>query len=294
MASRLRAPSSAARCSACSSTRRSRARRAAGAPELPRSGGLSIVLSKRIIACLDVRDGQVVKGVQFERLRHAGDPAELARPVQRRGDRRGRHPRYHGHDREAAGAGPDRSARRAGDLHSPDRGRRHPVGGGRGRGGRGGRRQGEPQHRGARAIRPCITTLARRYGSQAVIVAIDAKRGGDRFAVYVAQRHARHAARRRRVGARGRRPRRRRDSADLDGPRRHAPGVRLRDDRRRVDGRDDSGHRLGRRRRLDHFVDVFTPGRADAALAASIFHYAETSVSASRRRCATAAFPSAS
>ena len=29
---------------------------------------------------------------------------------------------------------------------------------------------------------------------------------------------------------------------------------------------------------LDHFVEVFTTGRADAALAASIFHYAETSV----------------
>jgi cyclase len=29
---------------------------------------------------------------------------------------------------------------------------------------------------------------------------------------------------------------------------------------------------------LDHFVDVFTDGRADAALAASVFHYAETSV----------------
>ena len=36
------------------------------------------MLSKRIIACLDVRDGQVVKGVQFEGLRSAGDPAELA------------------------------------------------------------------------------------------------------------------------------------------------------------------------------------------------------------------------
>ena len=37
------------------------------------------MLSKRIIACLDVRDGQVVKGVNFEGLRTAGDPAELAR-----------------------------------------------------------------------------------------------------------------------------------------------------------------------------------------------------------------------
>src|SRR6187397_2975189 len=37
------------------------------------------MLTKRIIACLDVRDGQVVKGIQFQQLRHAGDPGELAR-----------------------------------------------------------------------------------------------------------------------------------------------------------------------------------------------------------------------
>src|SRR6185503_9827351 len=37
------------------------------------------MLSKRIIACLDVRDGKVVKGVNFEDLRDAGDPAALAR-----------------------------------------------------------------------------------------------------------------------------------------------------------------------------------------------------------------------
>src|SRR5215813_5100323 len=36
------------------------------------------VLSKRIIACLDVDAGRVVKGVQFLNLRDAGDPAELA------------------------------------------------------------------------------------------------------------------------------------------------------------------------------------------------------------------------
>jgi cyclase len=35
-------------------------------------------LAKRIIACLDVNAGRVVKGVQFEQLRDAGDPAELA------------------------------------------------------------------------------------------------------------------------------------------------------------------------------------------------------------------------
>lgn len=36
------------------------------------------MLTKRIIACLDVDGGRVVKGVQFENLRDAGDPAELA------------------------------------------------------------------------------------------------------------------------------------------------------------------------------------------------------------------------
>src|ERR1700730_6946479 len=36
------------------------------------------MLTKRIIACLDVNAGRVVKGVQFEQLRDAGDPAELA------------------------------------------------------------------------------------------------------------------------------------------------------------------------------------------------------------------------
>ena len=36
------------------------------------------MLSRRIIACLDVRDGRVVKGVQFVNLIDAGDPAALA------------------------------------------------------------------------------------------------------------------------------------------------------------------------------------------------------------------------
>jgi imidazole glycerol-phosphate synthase subunit HisF len=36
------------------------------------------LLAKRIIPCLDVQDGRVVKGVNFERLRDAGDPVEAA------------------------------------------------------------------------------------------------------------------------------------------------------------------------------------------------------------------------
>ena len=37
------------------------------------------MLAKRIIPCLDVKDGRVVKGVNFVELRDAGDPVEQAR-----------------------------------------------------------------------------------------------------------------------------------------------------------------------------------------------------------------------
>jgi len=36
------------------------------------------MLTKRIIPCLDIKDGRTVKGVNFEQLRDAGDPIELA------------------------------------------------------------------------------------------------------------------------------------------------------------------------------------------------------------------------
>src|SRR6202162_4968119 len=41
--------------------------------------------AKRIIPCLDVDDGRVVKGVRFKQLRDAGDPAELAALYDREG-----------------------------------------------------------------------------------------------------------------------------------------------------------------------------------------------------------------
>jgi imidazole glycerol-phosphate synthase subunit HisF len=43
------------------------------------------MLAKRIIPCLDVKDGRVVKGVHFEGLRDAGDPVEVARRYERQG-----------------------------------------------------------------------------------------------------------------------------------------------------------------------------------------------------------------
>ncbi len=43
------------------------------------------MLTKRIIPCLDVKDGRVVKGVSFVDLRDAGDPVEVARAYDREG-----------------------------------------------------------------------------------------------------------------------------------------------------------------------------------------------------------------
>ena len=132
------------------------------------------MLSKRIIACLDVRDGKVVKGVNFEGLRDAGDPAALARRYNVEGidevvildvtaTIESRQARAHTiaavakeiflpltvgggirSEEDAAAAieaGADKVSLNSAALANPE----------------------------------LITTLARRYGSQAVIVAIDAK-----------------------------------------------------------------------------------------------------------------------
>src|SRR5213594_2588679 len=234
------------------------------------------MLSKRIIACLDVRDGHVVKGINFEGLRAAGDPAELAR-------------RYNaeGIDElvilditatlERRRALADTIGRVARELFIP-----LAVGGGI-------RTEADAAaaieagadkvslNTAALADPALITTLASRYGSQAVVVAIDAKQAGDRFAVYARS---------------GRTP------ADRDA----TAWAREAEDRgARTPQSDRHGTKAGFDCALtaavssavsipviasggaggfDHFVDVFTTGRADAALAASIFHYAETSVRA--------------
>src|SRR4249920_358716 len=142
------------------------------------------MLTKRIIACLDVRDGHVVKGINFEGLRAAGDPAKLARRYNAEGidelvilditatlERRqaladtirrvareiflpltvGGGIRSEEDAAAAVDAGADKVSLNTAALRNPD----------------------------------LITTLAKRYGSQAVIVAIDAKRRDEGFAVYV-------------------------------------------------------------------------------------------------------------
>lgn len=43
------------------------------------------MLAKRIIPCLDIKDGQTVKGTNFINLRHAGDPVEMGKAYSRQG-----------------------------------------------------------------------------------------------------------------------------------------------------------------------------------------------------------------
>jgi cyclase len=248
------------------------------------------VLSKRIIACLDVRDGQVVKGVNFEGLRAAGDPADLAR-------------RYNseGIDElvilditatlERRRALADTISRVARELFIP-----LAVGGGI-------RSEDDAAaavdagadkislNTAALANPSLITTLARRYGSQAVVIAIDAKRvsaaaggdaGGDAggFAVYA--RSGQTAAARDAVEwAREAEDRGAGEilltSIDRDGTK---AGFDCPMNAAVSSAVSIPVIASGGAGALDHFVDVFTAGRADAALAASIFHYAETGVRA--------------
>ena len=235
------------------------------------------MLAKRLIACLDVRDGCVVKGINFQGLRNAGDPAELAA-------------RYNeeGIDEltvldvtatiEGRRALIDTIRRVSQQLFIP-----LAVGGGI-------RSMDDARavieagadkvsiNSAALAQPALITALARTYGSQAVIVAIDAKREADRFEVFGRSGTTRDA----------------REAVDWarEAADRGAGEILL-------TSTDRDGTRSGFDCELtaavsqavpipviasggagtpEHFVDVCTAGRADAALAASIFHFSEHAV----------------
>ena len=123
------------------------------------------------------------------------------------------------------------------------------------------------------------STLARPYGRQAVIVAIDAKRRDDQYAVYVGRATA-DAARdavewAREAYARG--------AGEILLTSMDRDGTKSGFDCEMTAAVSDAVQipviASGGAGSFDHFTDVFTRGHADAALAASIFHYAESSVS---------------
>src|SRR6185295_5261906 len=125
-----------------------------------------------------------------------------------------------------------------------------------------------------------ITAIATRYGSQAVVVAIDAKREPDGHLFPVYARSGKTAAGRDAVGwAREAEDRGAGEilltSIDRDGTKAGFDCALTAAVSSAVSIPVIASGGAGA---LEHFVDVFTTGRADAALAASIFHYAETSV----------------
>lgn len=235
------------------------------------------MLSKRIIACLDVRDGKVVKGVNFEGLRDAGDPAALARRYNVEGidevvildvtatieSRQARAHTISAVAREiflpltvgggirteddaaaAIDAGADKVSLNTAALDNPG----------------------------------LITTLANRYGSQAVIVAIDAKRLDNQFAVFARSGKA-GTARSAIEWAREATARGAGEilltSIDRDGTK---AGFDCEMTAAVSDAVDIPVIASGGAGTFEHFAEVFGPGHADAALAASIFHFNEKSV----------------
>jgi cyclase len=120
----------------------------AGLVRRERRGGLSMGLAKRIIPCLDVDNGRVVKGVRFVDIRDAGDPVEIAMRYNEQGadevtflDITASH-----EGRDTTLATVERMAERG--VHSADRGRRHPRTAGYPQPAERRRRQGRDQYRG--------------------------------------------------------------------------------------------------------------------------------------------------
>ena len=235
------------------------------------------MLARRIVACLDVRDGSVVKGVQFEGLRDAGDPAELARRYNTEGI----------DELVILDVTATLEARRAiaatiravsAELFIP-----LTVGGGI----RSDADAAAAIDAGADKVSvntaaiddpALITRLADRYGSQAVIVAIDAKRQDTGWMVF--SRSGQAASRLQAVEwAREAEARGAGEilltSIDRDGTRSGFDCALTAAVSSAVSIPVIASGGAGT---FEHFKEVFTDGQADAALAASIFHFSEHAV----------------
>jgi len=250
------------------------------------------MLTKRIIACLDVTGGRVVKGVQFEQLRDAGDPAELALAHSQAGaDEIVLLDISATHDKRATLA--DTVRRAAQQLFIP-----FTVGGGI--------RSLDDAiavfeagadkisiNSAALANPSLIAHIAERYGSQAVIVAIDAKRinGEARFEAYASG--GRNATGRDAVAWAREAEERGAGEILLTSMDRDGTGAGFDCDltcacsdalRIPVIASGGGGD-------TQSFIDVFQRGKADAALAASIFHFGLHSVANLKQELRGAGIP---
>src|SRR6266702_1003751 len=238
------------------------------------------MLTKRIIACLDVRDGRVVKGVQFVDIVDAGDPAELARRHAAAGadeivllDITATH--------EGRGTLLDTVKRTAEKLFVP-----FTVGGGI----RSAEDAAAVFDAGADKVSINSSAIARpeligeiggSFGAQAVIVAIDARRGTGVDSVSNAEVYVsggRKATGRRVVD--WAREAEERGAGEILLTSMNTDGMRAGFDCE-LTAMVSAAVQIpviasGGAGTAGHFVDVFGRGKADAALAASIFHFGVT------------------
>ncbi len=228
-------------------------------------------LTRRVIVCLDVRDGRVVKGVRFEGLRDVGDPVELAERYERDGadeivflDIGATH--------EGRRTMLDLARRTADRLSIP-----LTIGGGI-------RTVDDMTHalragadkvgvNSAAVRRPEILTEgAKRFGAQCVVASIDARRDGDSWRVYTAGARVRTeldaVAWARECVARGA-GEILLTSVDRDGAR---TGYDMELTRAVADAVSVPVIASGGAGTAAHICDVLADGRADAALIAGIVH----------------------
>ena len=247
-------------------------------------------LAKRIIPCLDVDNGRVVKGVNFVEIRDAGDPVEIARRYDEQGadeitflDITASHDRPRDHGARGRGRWPT-------EVFIP-----LTVGGGI--------RTVDDMRRmlNAGADKVAINTAAvSRPGVRATGLRIASARSAswsrstpnrsrpDRWEVFT------HGGRKAtgidavEWARKMTELRRRRDLADQHGSRRHPRRLRPRADARHVRRRAIPVIASGGVGNLDHLVEGITRGHADAVLAASIFHFGEYTVAQAKQRMAEA------
>jgi len=249
------------------------------------------MLLRRVIPCLDVDKGRVVKGVEFVDLRDAGDPVELAVRYQDEGadeivflDITASHER-----RETAA----QLARRcADDVFIP-----FTIGGGV-------RSAGDAQGvldagadkvsvNSAAVARPeLLAELAGVFGAQCVVLAIDASRRADgSYGVYVEGGRrpvGRDAVEWAREGAERGAGEILLTSMDRDGT---EDGYELELTRAVADAVEVPVIASGGAGSLDHLVEAVEVGGADAVLCASIFHYGQHTVREAKERMREAGIP---
>ncbi|MBN1527545.1 MAG: imidazole glycerol phosphate synthase subunit HisF [Thermoleophilaceae bacterium] len=249
-----------------------------------------MMLLRRVIPCLDVDKGRVVKGVEFVNLRDAGDPVELAVRYQDAGadeivflDITASHEK-----RETVAA----LARRcADDVFIP-----FTIGGGV--------RSVEDAHavldagaekvsvNSAAVARPeLLGELAEVFGAQCVVLAIDARREDDGYGVFVHGGRApvgRDAVAWAREGVERGAGEILLTSMDRDGT---EDGYELELTRAVSDAVDVPVIASGGAGTLDHLVEAVRDGGADAVLCASIFHYGQHTVREAKEHMRDAGVP---